>query len=178
MASAAKAKFLMVLLVIALLGLLVLLDMRRRQAEEQLQQLTVRLEQLQGGNTEQNKQVAKQVVAKVRTHIVIPTDVEPTVAQIVDVQKLREKNPFYANAENGDYLIITPNRAILYSVKKDMIIDIVPVQLAPQGPQQPGAPEQQPQQPTKPAAVTSSKSSVKAAPKPVSSTPKEDPKKK
>ncbi|MBT4119868.1 MAG: hypothetical protein HOE29_03035, partial [Candidatus Peribacter sp.] len=61
----------------------------------------------------------------------IPEDIEPTVATIVDVEILKEKNPFYAKAENGDHLIVTPTRAILYSSKTKKIIDVVPVQLEP-----------------------------------------------
>ena len=59
----------------------------------------------------------------------IDTSIQPTVATIVDVNALRARNDFYKNAKNGDYLIVTPNRAILYDPNRDMIIDVVPVQL-------------------------------------------------
>ncbi len=114
-------------LVIVLLILVVFVDARRRAAEKKLEQLTVQLSQ--SGNTEENKAKAAAIVNEVRKLIDIPQGVEPTVATIVDVEALKEKNAFYAKAENGDYLIVTPTRAILYSQKRKMIIDVVPVQL-------------------------------------------------
>jgi hypothetical protein len=125
-----RMKFLLPLLVIALAVLVVVLDSQRRQAQTELKNLTVRLEQLQGNNQE-NQERAKQIVAKVRALIEIPDDVEPTVATIVDVEKLRAQNPFYAAAENGDYLVVTPTRAILFDADRGVIIDVVPVQIQP-----------------------------------------------
>ncbi len=123
-----KMKVLLPLLVIALIALVVVLDAQRRSAETELRNLTVRLEQLQG-NTQENQERAKQIVDRVRTLIEIPTDVTPTVATIVDVEKLRAQNPFYNGAENGDFLIVTPTRAILFDADRGVIIDVVPVQI-------------------------------------------------
>ncbi len=122
------------LIVVGLVALVLVLDMRRRAAEDQIAQLSVRLNQVTGGDTgnaEENKAAARAVVEQVRKLINIPSDVEPTVATIVDVEKLREKNPFYAKASNGDNLVITKDRAILFSPSKNMIIDVVPVQIQP-----------------------------------------------
>ena len=80
----------------------------------------------------QNVAAAKEIVDKVRRHIVIPTAIEPTVATIVDVNTLKARNEFYKDAKNGDNLIVTPTRAILYDPDKDIILDVVPVQLTPQ----------------------------------------------
>lgn len=123
-----RMKFLLPLLVIALVALVVVLDTQRRQAEGELKNLTVRLEQLQGNN-EENQQRAQQIVERVRGLIDIADDVTPTVATIVDVEKLRAQNPFYDNAKNGDYLIVTPTRAILFDADRGVIIDVVPVQI-------------------------------------------------
>lgn len=126
-----KARVLLPLLVIALVVLLVIVEGRRRSAEEQLKQLSVRLEQLQG-NTQENQQKAQEIVQRVRRLMDIPADVEPTVAAIVDVTQLRARNPFYNKAENGDYLLVTPTRAILFDPDRDVILDVVPVQIEPQ----------------------------------------------
>lgn len=123
-----RMKFLLPLLVIALVALVVVLDTQRRQAEGELKNLTVRLEQLQGNN-EESQQRAQQIVERVRGLIDIAADVTPTVATIVDVEKLRAQNPFYNNAKNGDYLIVTPSRAILFDADRGVIIDVVPVQI-------------------------------------------------
>lgn len=112
--------------------LFVVLDAQRRRAESQLQELTVKLEQVQDDSPRQGKDVAQQIVAEVRKHIDIPVDLDPTVAQIVDAEKLKAGNPFYARVENGDYLVITPTRAILYSPKQDRVLDVIPVQISSQ----------------------------------------------
>lgn len=131
-----KSKALFPILLIVLVVLVVVIDAQRRQAQKELKNLTVRLEQLQGNN-QANQEKAGQVVEKVKAHMDIDTSVEPTVATIVDVAKLREQNPFYDKAENGDYLIVTPTRAILYREADDKILDVVPVQI-----EQPAATEQ------------------------------------
>jgi hypothetical protein len=123
-----KAKTLFPILLIALVVLAVVLDTQRRKAQTELKNLTVRLEQLQGNNAA-NQEKAKTIVQRVQKLMDIDVSVEPTVATIVDVEKLREQNPFYNKAENGDYLIVTPTRAILYREEDNIILDVVPVQI-------------------------------------------------
>lgn len=123
-----KMKLLIPLLIVVLVVLLLILDARRRSAEAQLEQLSMRLEQLQG-NPEQNAEKAKEIVDAVKELMNLDTSVEPTVATIVDVVKLRESNPFYEKAENGDFLVVTPTRAILYDPDTNKILDVVPVQI-------------------------------------------------
>lgn len=124
-------KVILGIIVIVLLAFVLVLDGRRREAEQRLKQVSVRLEQVQAQNTGQNKELAKQVLMKVRKHFVLPVDPEPTVATIVDVEKLREHNAFYQKAENGYHLVLTSDRAVLYDPKRDMIVDVAPVQLQP-----------------------------------------------
>ncbi|TSC60722.1 MAG: Uncharacterized protein Greene041662_95 [Candidatus Peregrinibacteria bacterium Greene0416_62] len=127
-------KFLSIIFVIGLIALIFTLENRRQAAQNQLEQLTVRLEQLQTGNTSQNRDAAKKIVEQVRKHIQLSTDVEPTVATIVNVEELRKRNPFYNKAENGDHLVVTTDRAILYDSDNDLILDVIPVQLQPAAP--------------------------------------------
>lgn len=127
--SSMRLKILFPLLVVALLALVVVLDGQRRKAETELTNLTVRLEQLQGGNDQTNREKAQQIIERVGRLIDLPTDVTPTVATIVDVEKLKAQNPFYAGASNGDFLVVTPTRAILFDAERDVIIDVVPVQI-------------------------------------------------
>lgn len=123
-------KTLSVLVILALIVLVVVLDMRRRQAEQKVMELSMQNDQL-AGNEAQNREAAKQVVEKVRKLYSIPQGVEPTVATIVDVQQLRARNPFYNKAKNGDHLVVTQDRAILYDPVANKIIDVVPVQIQP-----------------------------------------------
>ena len=127
-------KILSIVFVIGLIVLVFALEARRQQAQKQLEQLTMRLEQLQTGNTSQNREAARKVIEKVSKLIQISTDVEPTVATIVNVDELRKRNPFYNKAENGDHLIVTTDRAILYDPDKNVILDFIPVQLQPAAP--------------------------------------------
>lgn len=126
-ASSPALKLILGILVIVLLAFVLVLDGRRREAEQRLKQMSVHMEQTQ--DTAQNRELAKQVLAKVRKHFALPEEPEPTVATIVDIEKLRERNVFYRKAENGHHLILTANRAILYDPKKDVIIDVAPVQI-------------------------------------------------
>ena len=123
---------LLIIALVALIALIGVLEAKSRILETQLQRVTVRLEQMQGGSTKQNQEKASKIVRKVRILMEIG-DVEPTVATIIDVEALRKRNPFYNKAENGDYLIVTPERAILYREETNRILDVVPVQLKPAG---------------------------------------------
>ncbi len=133
MESSSGSKKLLSLLLIAAFAVLAYVNYTKRvQLATELKKLSVQMEQLQTGNSPQNIAAAKEIVDKVRKHIVIPTGVEPTVATIVDVNTLKARNEFYKDAKNGDNLIVTPTRAILYDPDRDIILDVVPVQLTPQ----------------------------------------------
>ncbi len=123
-----KVKTLFPFLFIALVILAVVLDTQRRKAQTELHNVTVLLEQLQG-NDVANQEKANQVIKSVQEIMDIDVSVQPTVATIVDVEKLRKQNPFYDKAKNGDFLIVTTTRAILYDDEAEKILDVVPVQI-------------------------------------------------
>lgn len=131
-------KLLTTILIVGLAVLAFVNYQKRMELATELQKLSVQMEQLQTGNSPENVAEAKRIVDQVRTHMHIDESIEPTVATIVDVEALRAQNEFYANAKNGDFLIVTPTRAILYDPNKDMILDVVPVQL--QNPAEQAAP--------------------------------------
>ncbi len=138
-AGSGSKKLLSLVLIVALAVLAYVNYTKRIQLADELKSLSVKMEQLQTGNNPQNVAAAKQIIEKVRRHIVIPTNVDPTVATIVDVNTLKSRNEFYKNAKNGDNLIVTPTRAILYDPDKDIILDVVPVQLQAQASSAPAA---------------------------------------
>jgi len=144
--GAKKKRPLMTLFVAGLLLLAGMLEISRRTAYTQLRALTVQMEQLNGGGQQRSQEEARRIVAEVRELIDIPADVEPTVATIVDVELLKQRNPFYEKAKNGDNLIVTPTRAILYDSKEKKIIDVVPVQIQQQAPVESPPAEEQPAQ--------------------------------
>ncbi|MDB4977946.1 MAG: hypothetical protein JWM56_132 [Candidatus Peribacteria bacterium] len=145
--NASSATLLGVLVVIALLILVFTIDSKRREAQKQLQQLTMKMDQSAGGNPQQNAAEAKKILDDVRKVYVLPEGVEPTVATIVKVEELRKLNAFYNKAKNGDNLIVTTDRAILFDPVTRKIVDVVPVQIQP---------------PAAPAAATQVQAKVKA----------------
>ncbi len=121
------SKFFLSIVVVALSFLAGWNWYQRSELQKQLAQ--VNPEQLK---STQDAVLAQEVVAKVKKHMTLDETVAPTVAKIADAETLRQKNPlFYKNASNGDFVVITTTRAILYSLEKDVIIDVVPVQLQP-----------------------------------------------
>lgn len=76
---------------------------------------------------------AQALKEKVGVHILLPSDEDPAIATIIDISKLKEQNPdFYANAENGDKLLVYSNKAILYDPDGDIILNVAPI-IRPQG---------------------------------------------
>jgi len=119
----------LIVLIIAAAGAFVKAEQRKRTVEKELQKTSAELEQIRKSTQGNGEEIANQVLAKVRKHIDVPTTPAPTVATITDIDKLKEANEFYKLAENGDNVIITDKRAILYSVKKDIVLDVVPVRI-------------------------------------------------
>lgn len=79
-------------------------------------------------DTSQNLKVAESIVDALRRHYVVPDGEKPAVSVVTDSDKVRKQNPFYKRAQNGDYVIVTSTRAILYSKTKDRILDIYPIE--------------------------------------------------
>ncbi len=74
-----------------------------------------------------NKEELQRVKALVSRHMVLPTNEEPTLATVSDPEKLRGQ-AFFAKAEKGDEVLLYSQlqKAILYSVKKDRILEVSP----------------------------------------------------
>lgn len=69
----------------------------------------------------------------------LPTDEEPSVATVLDVEKIKDQ-PFFAKAKNGDKVVIYSKAqvAILYRTSENKIINVAPVSLdQPEEPVQP-----------------------------------------
>jgi len=76
---------------------------------------------------------AQQLVDEVGKLIALPEDETPTVATVVDKDKLQEQT-FFAKAENGDKILIYPNAKKVYiyreSVKKIIEVGTLNVEQA------------------------------------------------
>lgn len=125
---------LLILGIIVAVGLFVWAERQRRSAVRELTQTEQQLDEVKKSTQKSGEEVAREVLAKVRNHMEIAETPAPTVATIVDVEKLKQTNEFYQKAKNGDHLIITQNRAILYAPDRDRIIDVVPVRVNPTSP--------------------------------------------
>jgi hypothetical protein len=73
---------------------------------------------------------ATQLVAELGKLMVLPTNEQPTIATVSDVTKLADQ-PFFANAKNGDKVLIytQSKKAILYRESINKIIEVAPVNL-------------------------------------------------
>lgn len=113
------------------LGLFVWANRQRRALTEQFEQTQQQLEEVKNSSQSSGETAARELLEKVGRHIQIPLTPLPTVATITDIEKLKQVNAFYAAGKNGDNVIITQKRAILYDPKADVIIDVVPVAFTP-----------------------------------------------
>lgn len=125
-----KLKFISFIVVIAAIALFTWADQQRRDANEKLANITRELEEIRSVSKNTSDEAAQRIIEQVRQHMVVPSEPIPTVATIQDIDALRETdNAFYDKAENGDHILITPTRAILYDPDSDRIIDVVPVRI-------------------------------------------------
>lgn len=79
------------------------------------------------GQQELNKREIEEVVAAVGKLIVLPANQQPTLATIQDVAALAKEQSFFNGAENGDKLLLYPDKAIIYSVKTGKLVNVGPV---------------------------------------------------
>lgn len=79
------------------------------------------------------EQVAKEETAKIITQvsalIMVPTDEQPLIATVLDAASLAKEQPFYADAKNGDRLVIYSTKAILFDPKENKLVNVGPVSI-------------------------------------------------
>lgn len=78
---------------------------------------------------EQAKKVEdKTFLDKVKAIYELPTGEEPTIATVVDREKLKDQ-PFFSKVLNGDKLLIysSAKRVILYRPDSNKVIDVMPI---------------------------------------------------
>ena len=82
-------------------------------------------------NADPNSQI-EALVAEVGRLVILP-DEKPTVGTVQDKEQLRSQ-PFFANAENGDRVLIFANahKALLYRPSTQKIIEIAPFDYSPE----------------------------------------------
>jgi hypothetical protein len=77
----------------------------------------------------------KQLITEVGKLMILPTAEQPTIATVSDVTKLVDQ-PFFANAKNGDKVLIytQSKKAILYRESINKIIEVAPVNIGSNSP--------------------------------------------
>lgn len=75
-----------------------------------------------------SEEESKQIISQLSKTLLVKSDAEPTVARIEDPDTLKQANPdFYADAVEGDYLILYPQRAIIFRSSENKIVNIAPI---------------------------------------------------
>lgn len=71
---------------------------------------------------------ANEIKAKVAQLIEVPADETPTLATVTDKEKLADQ-PFFANAENGDVILLFPEakKAYIYRESENKLINVGPI---------------------------------------------------
>lgn len=108
--------------VIALAGTTYFLYQEYQESQDEIDKLRdpANIDQIQ------NDLVA-QTVDAVENIVVTPSE-EPTVATILDVDSLiTENETFYADAQNGDRLLVYTTKAIIFRESTGQIVNIAPV---------------------------------------------------
>lgn len=86
--------------------------------------------EVNAADSEDKKIQAESILGAFSEVYEIPIDEEPTVINIVDINKLKEKEPdFYANARNGDKVIVLFSKKIAFIFRQEelKIINVAPV---------------------------------------------------
>jgi len=79
------------------------------------------------GQQKVNKEEIDKVLKDVGKLILLPINETPTVATIEDAQALAKDQAFFADAQNGDKVLIYSNRAMIYSPERNVLVNVGPV---------------------------------------------------
>jgi len=93
------------------------------------------------------QQEAEGLIERVGRLVVLPEEERPTIATVSDVEQIKDQ-PFFANAKNGDKVLIYTNarKAILYDPVNDKIVEIAPLNIGtPEPPGTETSPEEGPE---------------------------------
>lgn len=118
--------FLIIASMFLLIGALVVyLVNDRRKLEQEIKSLSS--QQVKQDNS---RDEAAKLAAEVGKVIELPSDEVPTVATVVDVNKVKEQ-PFFANAQNGDKVLLyaKSSKAVLYRPLTSKVIEVAPINL-------------------------------------------------
>lgn len=115
---------------IAVIGLVLILIIGGLywHSQSQLSKAKKELLQQQNDPATKLKEENKQLTEKIGKLIILPSNEEPTIATVSDLNKLKDQ-PFFAKAALGDKVLIysTAKKAILYRPSSNQIIELAPL---------------------------------------------------
>lgn len=117
--------FLVVVILVALAGGLVFLYTKYSETKKEVEKLsTVQ------GQQELSKTQTQELLGEMRKIIIMPTNEDPVVATITDINQLKDKE-FYKDAQNGDRVVVFANakKAYIYSPERKLIVNVGAFQL-------------------------------------------------
>lgn len=119
---ARPATFVVIILILGLLGACVFLYNERQDLRAQVAELSAR--------PPSSEDEAADLKREVGAYIQLPDNELPTIATVVDVNKVKDQ-AFFAKSENGDKVLIfvKSGKAILYRPSTKKIIEIAPINL-------------------------------------------------
>jgi hypothetical protein len=120
---------LLIVTVVVAIGLFIWSEQNRRGTAQQLEDTARQLEEIKASSRNSGEELANEILEKVNDLVDIPLDPRPTVATISDIDRLKEANDFFSVADNGDYLILTGSRALLYDPDRNIVLDVAPFQI-------------------------------------------------
>lgn len=65
-----------------------------------------------------------EIVSRVAKLTIVPDGTPDAVVRVQDADILKKQNPFYENVKEGDYIIMYPTLAVIYSLRSDSIVAI------------------------------------------------------
>lgn len=93
---------------------------------QKAKQQIIYLSSFEGRQEIENKAVDS-VINQVKKHIILPVGETPTLATIEDADVLAKDQPFFADAKNGDRVLIYSDRAFVYRPSTDLLVNVGPV---------------------------------------------------
>lgn len=63
----------------------------------------------------------EEIVAMLGKHILLPSG-NPQIAEVKDVEKLRDQQAFFKNAENGDLIVLYETTIYIYRPSRDIVV--------------------------------------------------------
>ena len=63
-----------------------------------------------------------EIVARVRKHTTLPEGKPTSIVRVKDADALRAQHIFYKDVKEGDYIIMYPDRVIIYDLRDDSVV--------------------------------------------------------